>query len=363
MGRVNKLHYAVVVGIDHYPAINTLKYARRDAKGFYDWLVDPDGGGVPEKNATLITAQPSRNGRKLKPEEARPIKQEIDQEINKFRQHCMAHVAKHAEDWDKTRLYFFASGHGIAPEPDEAALLMAAAGPGNYTLNFSCAQYMKRFQKEQVFRELVFFADCCRERADNAALYGPNWDETPRQNGLVLTLRGYATIFGELAFEPLARQQDPDKLRGYFTQALLEGLRDHKAVNPATGVIDSGSLSDFVYERVRTLTSTFPKPQTPTMTPDPGNPRIVFKQKVSVEGVEKAVHQKYKVKLVLPAGFQGSVQLLGGMGAVIATSQVTDQVLNLKLEKGIYQIQLPDGTSPFKNGGYFSVNGENTYEL
>jgi hypothetical protein len=218
---------------------------------------------------------------------------------------------------------------------------------------------MSHFQKEQVFRELVFFADCCRERADDANISGPGWDKSARQNGQVLTLRGYATIFGELAFEPQAQQQDPDLLRGYFTQALLEGLREHKAVNPATRVIDSVSLTDFVTERVRVLTASFPKPQTPAITPDPASPRIVFKQNIPTEVVDKVI--QHRVQLTFPAGFQGRVQLLNGTRTVVATSDVGDPVWKLKLDKGIYRVQLPDGTSPFKTSGYFEVFGEDAH--
>jgi hypothetical protein len=45
---VNDLHFAVVVGINRYPGIKDLKYARDDAERFRDWLVDLEGGGVPQ---------------------------------------------------------------------------------------------------------------------------------------------------------------------------------------------------------------------------------------------------------------------------------------------------------------------------
>src|SRR5262249_22089201 len=58
----------------------------------------------------------------------------------------------------------------------------------------------------------------------NAPLGDVPWTRTPRDNGAVRTAFGCATFFGDIALEPseaVGDETDPDKLRGYFTQALL----------------------------------------------------------------------------------------------------------------------------------------------
>jgi hypothetical protein len=52
--------YALVIGINDYPkwedGAQSLKGANSDAKEFYDWLLDANGGGLLPGNAHLITS-------------------------------------------------------------------------------------------------------------------------------------------------------------------------------------------------------------------------------------------------------------------------------------------------------------------
>jgi uncharacterized caspase-like protein len=350
---MNKLHYAVVVGINRYPGIRDLKYARQDAEDFYAWLTDRRGGAVPKRNVVLITVPDEAFPRGTPRSQAKPIKTQIEDALYEFRTKLEDHLAEEPADWHKTRLYFFASGHGIAPTPDEAALLMADSGPDHYGRNFSSAKYLSFFQKGQFFKELVFFADCCRERVANAPINGPDWTEVPGQNGELLTLRGFATYFGELAFEPQEQITDPDQLRGYFTKALLQGLRE--AVNPETHEIDSVSLAEFVTQRVQVLTADLPKPQKPSFITEPVAPRIVFKQKIPVKTIDNVL--THTVRLIFPANFKGKVNLFDGDHNLIASHEVEEPSWEIPLANGIYRVKLADGSSPFVGNGFIDVIG------
>lgn len=352
---MNKLHYGVVVGINCYPELRHLKFARKDAEDFYAWLTDPQGGAVPKGNVELITVPDEEVPKGLPRNQARPIKTQIEDALFKFRTDVDTHLADEPADWDKTRLYFFASGHGIAPNPDEAALLMADAGPNHHGKNFSSAKYLSFFQKGQFFKELVFFADCCRERVSNAPINGPDWTEVAGNNGELLTLRGFATYFGELAFEQQEQIADPDQLRGYFTKALLEGLRDAQGVDSEGRTIDSDSLARFVTQRVQELTVNLPKPQKPFFVLEPAIPRIVFKKNIPVKTIDEVL--THTVCLIFPANFKGKVNLFDGNHNLISSYEVGDSVWKIPLAKGIYRVKLAEGGSPFAGDGFFEIIG------
>src|ERR1041384_3165065 len=153
----NPLHYALVLGIDQYPGINNLNSPSQDAKSFYDWLLG--GGGVPPTNiehiqtpATplmdVITAEPTRD--------------KVNQALRRLHEAVKESTATKPLDWLNSRLYIYVSGHGIAPDGTEAALLMANAAPGYWAENIPCDTYRRRYEICQYFHEVVIFADCCR---------------------------------------------------------------------------------------------------------------------------------------------------------------------------------------------------------
>ena len=280
----NKLHFGVVVGINRYPDIRHLRLAKGDAEKFAAWLLDPQGGALlskedsgkllPEGHVATIVVDDALVPDGLPRENARPVKQEVFQAFHKFRRAIEAHVEAHPEDWERTRFYFYVSGHGIAPDARDAALLLADAGEEAYDENISCDRLLSFLGKRQPFREVVIFADCCRERVGNVPLGAVPGTLPDKDNGPILTAFCCATYFGDLAYEP-PQGDNPDKQRGYFTQALLEGLRGQAAELPGYGEINSNTLAKYVRQRVQDLTKDH-KQQDPKMEADPAAP-IVFR--------------------------------------------------------------------------------------
>lgn len=354
---MNDHHYAVAVGINRYPEFRDLSNARSDAEDFYGWLIDPEGGAVPERNAALIVVPDNQMPNGTPRKDARPIRTQIEDALLDMRLLCEQRVQEDPANWLETRLYFFASGHGIAPVPEEAAILMGDASPDHYGNSFSCSRYISFFQESQFFKELVFFADCCRERASNAPLLGPSWTKTENQNGQLLTIRGYATHFGELAFEEdeEAIDANPDDLRGYFTKALLEGLGG-QAADPETREINSVSLGNFVTARVQAQTSHLPRSQQPFIGLEPVSPPIVFRRDIPVPVIVEALSQTFR--LLFPGGIAGMVELFDGDLNRIETHDIGDGPWAISVPNGIYRIALEDGTSPFRDHGFFEVIGE-----
>ena len=69
--------WAIVIGITSYPNLgpNTkpLQGAHLDAQAFRDWLVEPEGGGVPPDNVRLILWPPGSDAAKMGSVHARDL--------------------------------------------------------------------------------------------------------------------------------------------------------------------------------------------------------------------------------------------------------------------------------------------------
>jgi uncharacterized caspase-like protein len=367
---MNELHYAVVVGVNRYPELDHLSSAVGDARKFAEWLGREDGGGVKPENLELIAIADADVPSETTRPAARPKKGEIHNALYKVARRCKAHVEKHPKDWEKTRLYVYVSGHGLAPEAGEAALLLADAGPDWFGENFPCAHFLRWYEAAQHFHEVVVFADCCRYWAEDAPLAPPPWTKVKGNNGKVVKMTGFATRFGDPAYEPPSNELDPpDQRRSYFTRALLEGLDEGQAVDPSTGRIDSNSLAFYLKKRVdeltrkNELTGKERRPQEPEVEAEPAEP-IVFRTMSGAE-IQEAKGRRVTIRFV--TDFAGDVYLLTGTLRPLERREVSDQPWVVEVEQpGLYQVHpaagdepAPPGTAnPFRNAGHFSVFGE-----
>jgi uncharacterized caspase-like protein len=350
-----ELHYAVVVGINRYPGLPTnLRGPRNDAQQFYDWLRDPCGGRVPEANIRLIKVDEQDEARFTSPDVALPTRDLINNALDDVMTNLERHLKGSPLDWQHTRLYLYLSGHGVAANAREAALLMANARLGRLGDSIPCAPYMAFFQDAQTFRELVCFADCCRTAKAQAQMLGPPFDRRSANRGPVATVLGFATNFGDLAYEPTPEEEaDPDLTRGFFTTALLEGLRGG-AVDELTGEINSNSLARYVRRRVLDLTQTRPVPQQAPMSADPAAP-IVFRPAASPP--------VWSVTISFPAGFTGAVALSDGKGRDVGRYEGAPAPWVVPLPNDYYEVrpaEARDG-SGFNKDGLFRVLGEDRH--
>jgi len=350
-------HYAVVVGINAYPdeEVEELHSPVSDAKRFAQWLLDPDGGGLPQANLeTIYSDEVTAKGTERR--NAKPTKTQIHEALYEFAERCKEHWKHNPQDWKDTRLYVYVSGHGIAPTPSEAALLMANAGPDWYGENFPCGSFLEFYQSAQYFKELVFFADCCRHWVDDAPLAGPTWTKVKGNNGKVLALAGYATYFGDPAYEPTEDELEPgDERRSFFTKALIEGL-EGKAANPTTHRIDSRSLATYVKARVLKLTDQKRSPQEPQFPGDLAEP-IVFRDDIEPTEISEAKTQTVTIQMVTP--FTDEVVLVTGTLREMERHHPAPVPWIVELKDGLYKVKPSDPTvpNPFKNGGFIEVVG------
>ncbi len=350
---MNDLHYAVVVGINRYPGLDSsLKFARSDANAFKRWLVDPHGGGLPHDNvASVVVTKAVEEGFK-DADHAEPSQRDVVSALTKINAKSKKDIADDVEKWLQSRLYLYLSGHGIAPQGGKAALLTADASLDSMGFNIDLGLYADWYEACAIFHEIVFLGDCCRDIRRDATSSVP-FNSCTNQKNPVVRMVSFATTLGDPAFEPTAGEGDPNLGRGYFTQALLAGLRGD-AVN-GDGRIDSTSLGNYLRQTVQNLTKDRVRTQDATMDSDPGQP-IVFRAAPAAP--------TWQVTIDFPAGFTASVELLGPSLLVLQQWDASKGPLTATLERGFYGVRpvgAKDGAGVFAGGGLFMVAAEDVH--
>ena len=340
------LHYALVVGINEYPDFPpSLHGPLNDANGFARWL--ECSAGVPKGNIHVVAVTDAQSSTV----DAKPNRIHINDELLTIINQVKSKIATDPQRWPETRLYIYLSGHGVSPSAHEAALLMANVRRGMMGEAIPSGRYANFFIDSQFFAELVVFADCCRTLQLDVDFAGPPFNLGGARYGNVKTFVGFATGFGDLAYEPSAEDQtDPDSTRGYFTKALLEGLS--WAVDTANNEINSTSVAKYVRSRVEDLTRSKRKPQTPVMSADPANP-IVFKM-----GEGPALRN---INIRFPSGFDGIVELYDSSFNLKARNPQAagGHAWAIQLPDGLYEIRPADSVNGdrFASSGLFRVLG------
>jgi hypothetical protein len=352
----NDLHFAVCIGIDRYPGFpgRDLGSARRDAVAFRDWLIDPDGGDLPPENVKLVTIEP--NDPMATVGDARPQQREINRALADFHQQLREHLAVSPEDWPKSRMYIYAAGHGIGPPMGEGAVLMADADEEMLGNSIELSLYANWYLHCGIVHEVVIFADCCREiiRGIPPVAAPPfNICQNPSFVGTVRFV-GYASRLGEVAWEP-ADPTERDRARGYFTAALIDGLRG-AAADRDTGEVTAASLAQYVQGAVEEATAGIgPYPQRGELRGDLAT-KLVFRTGGGVHAPERTV------RITLPEGFPAGVSVRAGTRAEDVRARRAagegDGVWELRLPDGFYQVVADAPEAPALAGhGLFAVTG------
>ena len=225
-------NYAVVIGINHYTppeqqGLKTLKGAIQDAQDFYEWVTTK--GGVPKNNCHLILSTDD-------PKNPTPIKKEVDDALVKINQAVVANDNKNAD-----RLYYYFAGHGLEVHLDKYNNGMCMADWTEWNQNssaLSSRSYEQKFLNEGLFKEVVIFLDCCRNKKYDFNPQGPPDIRQIGPNDQTKYLVGFAAQSKNEAYE---MAQEP---RGIFTKVLLEGLNG--SAEREGNRISAESLVDYV---------------------------------------------------------------------------------------------------------------------
>ncbi|MFJ5993175.1 caspase family protein [Lentzea sp. NPDC092896] len=231
----NDLHFAIVVGIDHYPALADLKSARHDAAQFYDWLVDPAFGAVPPAN--VITVQASDPVMSI--DSVLPTQKQIINAMHHVQCTVRQAVTTDPEAFSRTRLYVFVAGHGITPSDGAGGALLTADATPQLGYHVDLRKYARWHRKNGLFREVFVFADCCRVASNVPYGFVPPFTNEPSGMSTDAVV-AYATTAGGSSIA----QMSGSGARGHFTRALLEALRG-AAVNESND-ITLASIENYV---------------------------------------------------------------------------------------------------------------------
>ena len=326
--RHNPLHFGISVGIDRYPGFPgfDLGSAVADATAFRDWLIAEDGGGLPSANVALGSATPDQTW--PPPFDARPHIREINRTLHTFNARIREHLGAHPGDWAATRIYVYAAGHGVGPPRGECGILMADSDPdllGNYV---DVSKYRDWYLSCGLVHEVAIFADCCREIVRGV----PPANEVPFTACDTTSPRGtaaftaYATRLGDKAWEG-RDAADRDRARGYFTRALLDGLRGG-AADPS-GAVTSPALGEYIETALAEMTRGSPFAQDAEPHHRPGS-ALVF-------GGDRA-RVLHRATVHFPAGFTEAVIARSGHGDEHGPWQPSDGDWELDLPDGFYEI-------------------------
>jgi hypothetical protein len=322
--------YAIVVGINRYPGIRELFGAEKDASQFAKWLGDPQGGDLPPENIKLVLSSsiPSNFEPGATAFSAKPVKDTIDEKLWE--------IGIDEKDRVGRRLYFFFAGHGAAPSFDEVVLLMANASKERLSSNIGVRHYRDFLRKAASFDEVIIILDCCREFTTSAKPGEPVFRERLSQDRALL-VRDVCIMgagYGKKAFEPKVGEER----RGLLTKALMEALKDRKAVVPPTNAITAASVVEYLKNRVPELAKDTTVEQNPEFSPNPMPDLILV-------GAPPATPQtKAVTRVIVDPALGGEVVLKTTNLDEIERRAAAQMPWQLELEPGVYVLtHLPSG--------------------
>jgi hypothetical protein len=334
--------HAVVIGISRYadagsePSwIGNLNGPDNDAAAVAAWLTSPSGGGLPQDNVAVIRSadEPNRPPHGSAPEQGR-----IEQALNRLAQlPPTAYENKYAG----RRAYVYVSGHGIATQPEEAALVTAEA-ENDRPLNVLITSWIEWLFTAGTFEELVLWVDCCATQASLAFLKPCDRNHKVGPNaGTARRFVAYAAAFNKQAVEG---EMSDGKWHGVFTWALLKGLE-----GATTGDVTSSSLRDYLHSNMSSFLS--PEQRVAAVSQDP-----VFGTTDELTFGSATAKPKFKVTLRFPIGCVGKQATISVDASSPLTAETTLQGVDwvVPLEAGTYVAFVPkeNVVHPFTiNGG------------
>jgi uncharacterized caspase-like protein len=236
--------WAVVIGVSEYEdsRIPGLRYAARDARAVYDWLVSPSGGRFVTSQVMLLLDRKA---------------------TNEGMRSALFSWLKQAIEEDLVFIYF--AGHGSPESPDAVRNLYLLPYNTNYS-NIAVTGFpmwdietaLKRFIKA---KRVVIIADACHSAGvgqafDMAARTGRDLQVNPINSGLqnLTDLGEGICVISASRDNELSREgREWGGGHGVFSYYLLEGLKG-AADFDKSGSVTIGELTVYVSQQVRRAT-------------------------------------------------------------------------------------------------------------
>ncbi|MDR3636401.1 MAG: caspase family protein [Isosphaeraceae bacterium] len=336
--------FAVIIGVQAYPGLTNLEGPENDARAFRDWVVSPEGGNVPDGRRGQ-NFQPGWNGNVRMilssdypvvnaPNDARPICADVQAAFNDLYDLAEANAKAGQGTVAGRRLYIYMAGHGIEPQLNHTALLMANAKERRFGFHILGKDYADFFYSAGFFAEILLFMDCCRDYFPMVPLTPVPFDTRSDHAAPdhVHYLYGFATKWKRRSRERPINGQT----RGVFTTALLEGLRGGASDGNR---ITAASLRSYLNECMQLFFD-------PQSLQDPEIPKQPEFVQFPSEGdglviVENVPPLRYDVVIHLSPDTMGKrVQVLGPKFTNVAAQTVASaDRWPLQLPRGLYLAQ------------------------
>ncbi|SFF02713.1 Caspase domain-containing protein [Chitinophaga sp. CF118] len=204
---VNTQDYAIIIGLNHYLNLKPLNGPIPDACKLRDWLVSADGGNLLPNHCLLIPSVDNC---------VTPDQTHIDLALSK-----LFNLAKNGQP---RRLYFYFSGHGFGANWEANGMCLPIWSEELYNAALSSEAYLDLLVESDIFEEIYFFMDCCRDRRINSKPLPPMLGTPGQPGGKSMALVLYASEYENPAWEGLAIGNGTMSAHGYFSRALLEAL-------------------------------------------------------------------------------------------------------------------------------------------
>ena len=321
---LNTKDYALVIGINHYKALNKLEGPVEDAREIYEWLSSEKGGALPKENCFLIESTE---------EPCRPLQDDIDEKL--------AAIIDQGKTTGYNRLYFYFAGHGLGIAWNENALCLPQWSELRRNNALSSSEYLKLIIESDLFTEAFFFLDCCRNRKPGSKPLHPTLG-LPRPLGASCqSFVAYATEFNNAAYEAEHYDGNETAIRGHFTRALVQGLNG--AATNQEGLITTGSMKGFLKVKVEEIAKNFNQ-----------NQSVRFEDSFNPEGiiVKPAFNTRF-IELKIQFREKGNIILEGPALDELRRAHSSTGPWEIPVEKGIYTIT---NTNTGKQN-YFKVDG------
>ena len=204
---VNEQDYAIIIGVNHYKHLLPLEGPISDACALRNWLVSADGGNLLPEHCLLIPSADDCDT---------PDQSHIDLALSK--------LFKLAREGKPRRLYFYFSGHGFGASWEANGMCLPIWSEELYNAALSSEGYLDLLVEFDLFEEIYFFLDCCRDRRINTKPLLPMLGAPGQCSGKSMALVLYASEYENPAWEALTISNGNMSAHGYFSKALIEAL-------------------------------------------------------------------------------------------------------------------------------------------
>lgn len=228
--------FAVIIGNEDYTNEIKVKYAKNDAKTFYDYSIKTLG--IPKEN--IRYSENATFGKMLG---------EID---------WLKSVAKAYQG--KAKLMFYYAGHGMPDESTKSAFLLPVDGDASTTRTAIKVEELYAALSEYPVQQATVFLDACFSGAarDGMLASGRGVRIMPKADAP----KGNLVIFTAVSGDETAHPFD-EKQHGLFSYYLIKKLQETK------GDISFQELSKFVTTKVNQQSVVTGKEQNPTINVSP----------------------------------------------------------------------------------------------